>query len=99
MSNVTKRQPSTSYGRFVTIELNRNRYILLRVVFVISIIAAWIYLSINIVDLLGEVAISTTIGGGTINVTTAVHFSSVIWGVVVVTIVSVLNLLLRRTKK
>jgi hypothetical protein len=98
MSTVTKGTVQQSYGKFLSIPIDRSRYIALKVIFIVSIVISWIYLSINVIDLLGEVIIAATLGGGTIDVISAVHFPVVIWGIVVIVIVSVLHLLLRRTK-
>lgn len=98
--SVTKGQKIQSYGKFLSIELDKTRFDILRAMFVIALVISWIFLVINIINLFGEIIIPGILGSDyTIIITQAVHFETVIWMIVVVVIVSVLNLMLRRPKK
>ena len=99
--SVTKgAKTSNAYGKFLSVELDQKRFTILRALFVIALIASWILLVINIIDLLGEALLPSLLGSETTFVIVeAVHFEAVIWMIVVVVIMTALNLMLRRPKK
>jgi len=99
--SVTKGQKTTqAHGKFLSVELDKKRFTILRTMFIIALIVSWVFLIINIINLLGETIIPGILGSDyAIIITQAVHFETVIWMVVVVVVVSVLNLMLRRPKK